>query len=993
MPTRGQLGRHRGPKAMLLGCPARIGIVLSLFLGLGAFSPAASALGLGSLEVESNLGQPLRAKAPVQLGSGESFQGLEASLASPADYEMVGKPRQPIVDVVEVRLLDGRNPTIVLTSSRPIQDPLFEVLVRVGDGSNQVLKMYTVALDPAQATPPRSQERPAPSGESSAESSSPGPRVQTQELPSEVRQQAEAGPAVDRPEVRATEGWAKRDKYGPVRSGDTLSTIVQRIRQDSSVSLESAVVATWKANPEAFIDGNMNLLRKGAVLEVPEASRVRQYSPGEAKEIITEQRQKWNERGRPQIKTNPGHERYRLKVSLQSPEEEPSGGAAKPEKPGSRETGQTPEGAEGGGSAEESPNPGNPAEGENGKADPAAGEGTDKPSSTGGDGTAAGEESAAANEEVSRLQAEVESLQQKLSDSQAEAEASVGSLKERVNTLNQQLDKQQSVIDRQSAALERVSNQPAPASGPNREQYTLWLLAGINLLMLLAILALWLKLRRVQARASEVSDPEDGASEEAEDPLTAADAQIAAGELKQARSTLWGGVAMAPRHWALYGRLLDLYEEEGDADQFEDVARRLMDQLGDEKPEWQEEVRQRGRQLKPESPMFAGMGAASGAAAANEAPAFDFEGLDVESSREAPEEEPASAGGNDEFALDFNEGEQTPASSPDGEFALDFNEEPVQGSGQEGPVEKEEPGPGTVEQASDLEFDLGLGEAEDPEESGSAEDAAGQPAPDAEEGGGSAESGEDDLRFDLDSLGLDLGDQDSEESGLDFSTGRDSADEDGVQASGVSEDLSLPESDSPGEGVGEEGLSLSMEQGTGNSGGDELDLSMEPATESPAEEELNLSLAPEGENPEMDELSFSMEPETESDGGEGLSLSMTSEPQGSPAGEETASPEDGFDGDLTFEGSPAGGTEISGETAGPSENELDAGGSGDDTGVETPSPAGGQSEDELEIKLDLAQAWLDMGDPESAQGLLQEVEDRGTAEQQGRARQMLSSLS
>jgi pilus assembly protein FimV len=1083
---------------MLLGCPARIGSVLSLFLGLGAFSPAASALGLGALEVESNLGQSLRATAPVHLGSGESVTNLEASLASQADYQMVGKPRQPIVDAVDIKLRDGRTPTLVLTSSRPIQDPLFEVLVRVGDGSNQVLKLFTVALDPAQATPPQSQKRPAPSGQTAPSES----RLQTRELPSEARQKAETGPAVDRPEVHATEGWAKRDKYGPVRQGDTLSTIVRRLRLDTSVPLESAVVATWKANPEAFIDGNMNLLRQGAVLEVPDESRVRQYSATEAKDIITGQRRKWNDRGRPQIKTNPGHERYRLKVSLQPPEEEQRTGGGDPanhEQGSSQEAAQSPNG---GGPSPDSGNQGSSAGGGGDNSDPGAGESgnnpgasSTNPSGAEGDGSALQGGNPGQGEQVSQLQAKVEELKQQLSDNRAEANASVASLQDRVKTLNQELEKQQSVVDQQSAALERVSNQQGPANGPNREQYILWLLAGINLLMLLAIVALWWKLRRVQTQAAVASEPEEPSQEEAEDPLAVANAQAAAGELKQARSTLWGGIAAEPRNWDLYARLLDLYEGE-DADQFEDVARRLMDQLGEEEPEWQEEIRQRGRQLKPESPLFAGMAGGAGATAAMAAPTFDFDGLDVETAQGEPEpDETAPSGDADDFSLEF-QGEEAPAPSPGGsDFSLDFNEESAQ------PVEGEEGGPGTVEQASELEFDLGLGEAEDSAEAGAVPAEEGDAPGEAEEGTASPEAGGEDLSFDLDSLGLDLDGNQPGESDLTFSLEDDSGVEDEGQEADEKQASSPDGTESPEEGTGENALSLSMEPEGEGPGGEELSFSMESEPGSAEEEELDLSLVPETGSPGEEELSLSMEPESGSAGGEELDLSLESEPgdlgeeemglsmdsESENAGKDgddlapALETRDESEGELSFsqESGLAGGGEdelnlppepesvsneetelnlsletetgesggdellpsldpapesVDGEgpdqalppeeEAGPASEGRSAGNQGAEEGLsfevapsggeddlqegaaqedpgsplgeadeETAQPADGPSEDELGIKLDLAQAWMDMGDQESARGLLEEVEARGSSDQQARARQIMSGLS
>ncbi|HKJ88286.1 MAG TPA: FimV/HubP family polar landmark protein, partial [Gammaproteobacteria bacterium] len=266
MPTSAQPGRLRSPSRVRGIQPGKVGYA-AVLVGFLAVSPAAVALGLGSLKVQSKLGNPLHAEAPIHISGGESGSDLKASLASKADYEMVGKSPSPLVRQLKVRMTGGDSPHIVLTSSSPLQEPLFEVMVRVGDGDNQVLKMYTVALDPPRVAPPSSsgssrsaQADHAGSREGQAHKASAG--SSTTHAPPRI------GPAVARPKVAVTKGWSKRDRYGPVREGDTLATIVQRVRQDSSVPMESAVVAVWKANPSAFIGGNMNLLRRGAVLDM-----------------------------------------------------------------------------------------------------------------------------------------------------------------------------------------------------------------------------------------------------------------------------------------------------------------------------------------------------------------------------------------------------------------------------------------------------------------------------------------------------------------------------------------------------------------------------------------------------------------------------------------------------------------------------------------------------------------------------------------------------
>ncbi|MFB6260667.1 MAG: FimV family protein, partial [Thiohalorhabdaceae bacterium] len=220
---------------------------------------------------------------------------------------------------------------------------------------------------------------------------------------------------------------------------------------------------------------------------------------------------------------------------------------------------------------------------------------------------------------VAELKSRVTELQEKLNNQQTDNEASVEALEERVAGLQSDLDEQEKLIAQKNAAMERLADQSSSGGSgmPARDRYILWLVAGVNMLLLLAVIALWTRLRTVQKGMASEAAPEEPPREEGPtDPLAQADAQVAAGEIKQARSTLWQALAVNPTNWSAYERLLDLYEQEGDAGQFEEVAGRLFDQLGDQKPDWQEDIRERGRRLNPQSPLFAG--AAAGQASADE---------------------------------------------------------------------------------------------------------------------------------------------------------------------------------------------------------------------------------------------------------------------------------------------------------------------------------------------------------------------------------------
>jgi pilus assembly protein FimV len=73
-----------------------------------------------------------------------------------------------------------------------------------------------------------------------------------------------------------------------VRQGDTLSRIASRTRHQG-VSLDQMLVSLYRANPEAFINDNMNLLRAGSTLKVPGADAASGVAPSEARQLIQAQ--------------------------------------------------------------------------------------------------------------------------------------------------------------------------------------------------------------------------------------------------------------------------------------------------------------------------------------------------------------------------------------------------------------------------------------------------------------------------------------------------------------------------------------------------------------------------------------------------------------------------------------------------------------------------------------------------------------------------------
>ena len=307
----------------------RITVSALLALAFAFMAAPAWALGLGQIKVLSQRDQPLLAEIPVISADPSELEALQARLASPDTFARVGlAPPQGIVSDLQFAVaLDARGrPVVRVTSAAPVQQPLLTFLLEVDWGHGRLVREYSALLDtpqtaaaPAQppiieatvdpvdvvvrppavepenplvATAPKPVPLPAPKPTPPAPAPTPSNVLQADApvpvplpAPSE-REVAAAAPI----EVVADE------QTRTVRPGETLAGIAAEVGRGSN--LDQTLVALLRANPEAFIGGNANRLRAGAVLRIPAGSGIDRYSPDEAAVVVREQAAQWRSAGR-----------------------------------------------------------------------------------------------------------------------------------------------------------------------------------------------------------------------------------------------------------------------------------------------------------------------------------------------------------------------------------------------------------------------------------------------------------------------------------------------------------------------------------------------------------------------------------------------------------------------------------------------------------------------------------------------------------------------
>lgn len=262
-------------------------------------APASHAAGLGKITVLSPLGQPLRAEIDLT-ASREELASITARVASPEAFKQVGI--EYAAGVAAIRFaLDKRHDGqyyLRMTTGRPVNEPFLDVLVELTWASGRMVREYTVLLDPPEAL-----SRTAPVPVATPETARPAVVAPETARPTATLPIAPAEPATaDLPAVKPAKARiqpAPADKAVAgantrvVKSGDTLSKIAVATKPEG-VGLEQMLVALLRSNQDAFSGGNMNRLRAGKILTIPDATSVADIAPTEAHEIVVAQARDFN---------------------------------------------------------------------------------------------------------------------------------------------------------------------------------------------------------------------------------------------------------------------------------------------------------------------------------------------------------------------------------------------------------------------------------------------------------------------------------------------------------------------------------------------------------------------------------------------------------------------------------------------------------------------------------------------------------------------------
>lgn len=248
-------------------------LVLAVAAATSMASGMAHALGLGEVSVKSALNEPLVAEIELLDTKGLSSEEIRSKLASAEDFSRAGVDRQFFLNNLKFTPVIRQNGKsfVRVTSSQAVREPFLNFLLEVYWPAGRVLKEYTLLLDPPMYTPQELVYRGAPAAAPAAPRVAERPAV----APAAPRQ-ATPGTAV-RPAAAAS---LQGDEYR-VRQNDTLWDIALRANRGGG-SVHQTMLAIQDLNPGAFIDGNINQLKSGQVLKLPNAEQIRQRTRSQA---------------------------------------------------------------------------------------------------------------------------------------------------------------------------------------------------------------------------------------------------------------------------------------------------------------------------------------------------------------------------------------------------------------------------------------------------------------------------------------------------------------------------------------------------------------------------------------------------------------------------------------------------------------------------------------------------------------------------------------
>ena len=610
-------------------------IVLALLLL--SLSYRLYALGLGEIEMHSALNQPMSADISLISATGVDLSGVKITLASRAAHERLGLSRAKILGDFSFAIAEdirGR-PLIHISSTELVQEPYLEFLLEMVWQNGQMVREYTVLVDP----PVTMQARPAVPVAPVARAPQPAPVIE----PVRQAQPAPAPRSVRPAYVPAPVERKAAQHYGPVRRDETLWSLAKNLRPSTDIGIEQMMIALLRANPDAFGDNNINNLHAGVTLKVPDRDAILALSKRQARAEARQQYKVWSDK------------RNTAKAATEKPVTEmPVREEGMPVQEVDMPVLEDEAVVE-----TEAQLKLTPPEGEMVAGSASGSEAGDTDSEASGDGNIrqqlvlASEEVEAGRAESEELQSRVQELEDQVQNMQRLLELKSEELAGMQNEPGDQVaeavvseempaGEEQQSAEEADVEAELAAGEDSPVTEPRSIVDRLMdnpVLAGLGVLIAMLLGGfLWGSMRKHRSQGLfddemtldkrltkaggdeasstglSISDPgkfnegspdemESQASDDVNDPVTEADVYLAYGRIQQAEDVLQAALQDDPENVAIRSKLLRVYHAAGNAAAFNSAAGEFRELVVDDDGQWQR-IAALGNELSPGNELY-----------------------------------------------------------------------------------------------------------------------------------------------------------------------------------------------------------------------------------------------------------------------------------------------------------------------------------------------------------------------------------------------------
>lgn len=273
-------------------------LALSIAVSSALLASQASALGLGELNVKSALNEPLQAEIQLLQVRDLKASDIRPRLADDDAFSLAGLSPSGVLSSVDfdVELNAQGGAKVVISSDTLVREPFISFLMEVNWPNGRLVREYTLLLDPPLFVEAGVQSTPlvVPSAAGTVS-------VQEESVSTEPRKILKANSAQTVQTTLRAEATAANQVYVDVN--DTLYTLAQDNRPDESLSVNQMMLAIQRLNPSSFPTNNINVLKAGTVITLPNRAQANELSASQAAIEVRKQYDDWKKGRRTSVPT------------------------------------------------------------------------------------------------------------------------------------------------------------------------------------------------------------------------------------------------------------------------------------------------------------------------------------------------------------------------------------------------------------------------------------------------------------------------------------------------------------------------------------------------------------------------------------------------------------------------------------------------------------------------------------------------------------------